>query len=254
MSESLLSAEPTEAAPEPAAETVTETAAETPERLDFVLDKYRAEGKTESEAALEQAKGYSEIRKQLGDFKGAPDEYEITLSDELKDAGMELDADSPLLEGVSALAKEMNMSQDGLNKLVGLYIENQMAETQAMEGGLADEMKALGSNGTARVEGINKYISANFDEDTVAAIQGMATTSESIKAIESMIGKSQGSPLGDIEVTPTPSVTETEVREMQFALDDFGNRKINTDPSFRKLYQQKSAMLWGNAEHNVTIG
>ena len=70
------------------------------DRYDFVLDKYRAEGRTESDSALEQAKGYNEIRKTLGGFTGAPESYEAALSEELTQAGVSLIADDPMLSQI----------------------------------------------------------------------------------------------------------------------------------------------------------
>jgi hypothetical protein len=41
---------------------------------------------------------------------------------------------------------------------------------------------------------------------------------------------------------------------MQFATDEHGNRKINTDPSFKADYQRKMKEFYGDSEHRIMVG
>ncbi len=232
----------------------TPPASDNPERLDFVLDKYRAEGRTEAEAMELQAKSYAELNTKFGSFTGAPEgDYEVAISEELAAEGIELDSDNELLKGVSELAKELNMSQEGFNKLVDLYLKNDLATMQAIDDRRGQEIQALGSNAGQRINAINAYISKNFDASTVEAIQMMATSSESIKALEALIQRGQSAPIAP-EAPAAPSVSESDVKAMQFELDANGNRRINTDPAFKKQYLEKMALLHGDAEYRQMIG
>lgn len=237
-------------------EAITETqeAATTEERYDFVLDKYRAEGRTEAEAMQLQAQSYSELQSKFGSFTGAPEEYEAVISEELTEAGVELVADDPMLEKAFELGKELNMSQEGMSKLINMYAEIQLAENKAYEEQRAENMKQLGNNASARIEGINKWIDANLDNETAQGLRGIATTAEGIKAIEQLISKTKSAPVAPQDSTPVPSVTPQEVQSMQFAKDEHGNRKINTDPEFKKEYQRKRDALYGTQEHRQMIG
>lgn len=236
------------------ATTETQETATTEERYDFVLDKYRAEGRTEAEAMQLQAQSYSELQSKFGSFTGAPEEYEAVISEELTEAGVELVADDPMLEKAFELGKELNMSQEGMSKLINMYAEIQLAENKAYEEQRAENMKQLGNNASARIEGINKWIDANLDNETAQGLRGIATTAEGIKAIEQLISKTKSAPVAPQDSTPVPSVTPQEVQAMQFAKDEHGNRKINTDPEFKKEYQRKRDALYGTQEHRQMIG
>lgn len=236
------------------ATTETQETPTTEDRYDFVLDKYRAEGRTEAEAMQLQAQSYSELQSKFGSFTGAPEEYEALISEELTEAGVELVADDPMLEKAFELGKELNMSQEGMSKLINMYAEIQLAENKAYEEQRAENMKQLGNNAAARIEGINKWIDANLDNETAQGLRGIATTADGIKAIEQLISKTKSAPVAPQDSTPVPSVTSQEVQAMQFAKDEHGNRKINTDPEFKKEYQRKRDALYGTQEHRQMIG
>ena len=248
MSDDIQTTEPVEATTE------TQETATTEERYDFVLDKYRAEGRTEAEAMQLQAQSYGELQSKFGSFTGAPETYEAVLSEELTEAGVELVADDPMLEKAFELGKELNMPQEGMSKLINMYAEIQLAENKAYEEQRAENMKLLGANASSRIDGINKWIDANLDNETAEGLRGIATTAEGIKAIEQLISKTKSAPVAPQDSTPVPSVTPQEVQAMQFAKDEHGNRKINTDPEFKKEYQRKRDALYGTQEHRQMIG
>lgn len=221
---------------------------------DFILDKYRTGDRTEQEALELQAKSYVDLNSRFGSFTGAPESYEAALSDELTEAGVELIPDDPMIEGAMELAKDLNMNQEGFSKLVNMYGQMQLAEFQALEQQKAEEMKALGSNAGQRIEGINNWINANMDAETAEGLQSVVTTAAGIKAVEQLIAKTKNAPVAPQDATPAPSVTAQEVQEMQFAKDEFGGRKINSDPNFRKEYEKKKNMLYGTGEHRQMVG
>jgi hypothetical protein len=77
--------ETTEAQPTDAdvvAQAVTEQT-EASNDFEFVLDKYRAEGRSDIDAAFEQAKAYKELQSKFGSFTGAPEAYELGLAEEI---------------------------------------------------------------------------------------------------------------------------------------------------------------------------
>lgn len=226
---------------------------ETPTKPDFLLDKYLAEGRSMEESIAEQAKGYGELQKRFGAFTGSPEEFELSLSDELKEAGAELSADDPLVQEAMKFAKESNMSQEGFNGLVNLYVEQQVAEAKALTEYKAEQMKELGSNAQARIENISQWGAKNLDGETFEALKGMATSAESVKAIEQLISK-----IGNGSVDPQDAQNNSgfgveELRKMQFEKDEHGNRKIQTDPEFRKRYNKLAAEVYPG-EHRQIVG
>lgn len=238
----------------PAAESPAAAAESTDEKFEFVADKYRAEGRSEQESLELQAKSYTELESKFGSFTGAPDDYKVELSDDLVESGIEVANDDPLIQKAMEFAKNSNMSQEGFNGMVGLYINQQLAEQQATNDIKADEIKSLGSNAQARLGTIDKYIAANFDSEIADGIRGMVTNAESVKAIEAIIQKSRSAPVAADETTAVPSVTAQEVKDMQFAKDEDGNRRINVDAAFKAEFKRKQAALYGDQPYRQTVG
>jgi hypothetical protein len=224
-------------------------------RYDFVLDKYRADGRSEAESLELQAKSYAELQSKFGAFTGAPEAYEVSLSDELIEAGVQLIDDDPMLANAQELAKELNMSQEGFGRLVNMYAEMQLAEHKAMEDQKAAEMAALGPNANQRIEGINNWIDANMDAETAEGLRGLVQSAAGINAVEQLIARTGKAPVAATQAQPAPSVTAAEVQAMQFEVDpNSGQRRIQVDPEFKKEYERKMAIVYGTGEHRQIIG
>ncbi|PCH98498.1 MAG: hypothetical protein COB84_01925 [Rhodobacteraceae bacterium] len=224
-------------------------------RHEFVLDKYRAEGRTEDQALAEQAKGYGELQTKFGSFTGSPEAYEVNLSDDIVEKGIEINSEDPLLVRAMEFAKASNMSQEGFNQMVNLHVENQLAEQQALTENKDSEFKGLGSNAQSRIDSVNSFISANFDAETVSAIQGMANSAESITAIEALIAKGRTAPIdGEGAEGDAIGVTADDIKAMQFETDDNGNRRIHTDKAFAAEFRKKQALLYGSDPFRQQIG
>jgi len=223
------------------------------EKHEFVLDKYRADGRSEHEALMLQAKSYTDLQSRFGSFTGAPDEYTTELSDELVEAGVELIADDPLMADAMEYAKAANMSQEGFNDLVDLYAKTQLAEHQAKEQQRAEEMKALGSNASQRIEAVNAWASANLDAQTLEGLQGVIQTADGFKAVEQLISMTKAAPVAPDATAPAPSISADEVHAMAQEKDAHGNRRINTDPEFKKEYWKKMNELHPGA-HRQMVG
>lgn len=222
---------------------------------EWLQSKYVTEGKSQEESIAEQAKAYTELSTKFGAFTGAPDEYtEVVLSDELKELGIEIDKDDPMLKAAQEFAKESNMSQEGLSGLVNLYAMQQVAEKKAEDEYKADQMKELGNNAEARITNIQQWASKNLDAETLAGLEGFATNAGAVKALEQII-KLTGNKSVDVDESKgNPGVDESEVKAMQFELDDHGNRRINTDKAFKAKYEKARNDLYGMEEHRQMIG
>lgn len=222
---------------------------------DWLQSKYIAEGKTQEESISEQAKAYTELSSKFGAFTGAPDEYtEVALSDELKELGIEIKADDPMLQAAKEFAKESNMSQEGLSGLVNLYAMQQVADQKANDEYKADQMKQLGNNAEARVTNIQQWASKNLDTETLAGLEGFATNAGAVKALEQII-KLTGAKSVDVDdSTSNSGIDESEIKAMQFELDDNGQRRINTDPAFKAKYKKALNDFYGQEENRQMVG
>lgn len=224
------------------------------EAPEWLQKKYLSEGRSQEESIIEQAKAYKELSSKFGSFTGAPEAYEVSLSDELKALGVELTENDPMMEAAQEFAKASNMNQDGFNQMINLYAMQQVAQNKAADELREAELKALGNNAQSRIENIQQWASKNLDSETLAGLEGFATNAGAVKAIEQLI-KMTGAKSMDVDnTTPAPGIDETEVRKMQFELDENGNRRIQTDKAFKAKYEKARNELYGTHEHREMIG
>lgn len=227
------------------------------DRPDWLLDRYMTEGRSVADATAEQAKGYNEIRGQLGSFTGAPDAYDFALSEELTSKGIELDLENPLIASFTEMAKESNMSNEMANKIVNMYVEGQYADSLAGtaddETFAADQMKLLGDSAQARVDNISKWITANMDPDSAKGLEDVATTADGVKAIEALIAKTRNAPLVTDDTKQANSISADELHRLQFATDENGNRKMSIDPEYRRMVEEKYSQLYPG-ENIIQVG
>ena len=236
-----------EAAPEAAPEAVQD-------KLDFVLDKYRKEGRTDQEAAIEQAKAYKELQSKFGAFTGAPDEYTIELPEEMADRiNMEDFADDPLIGEFKDMAKELGINGEAFNKLAALHFKGLLADQQSFEEIRKEEFEALGKNGARRLENISDWSKNNLDAETAKALEDALTSARAVGAIEALIAKTRNAGQVD-QVQPAPSISKQELSDMQMAKDEYGNPKMSTDKEYAAKVRGLYAQMYGNQPHNVTIG
>ncbi len=202
-------------------------------------------------------KSYNELSGKFGSFTGAPDTYDFSLSEELTANGVELNMDDPLVSQFSEMAKESGMNQEMANKMLNMYVEGQYADSltggEAEEARITEEMGLLGNDAQQRIDNINKWVTANMSPEAAKGLEDAATTAEGVKAIEALIAKTRNAPMVTEETASTSSISTEELHKLQFAKDDHGNRKMQTDPEYRKmvndLYSQKYP-----GEHNITVG
>jgi len=86
--------------------------------------------------ASDLGKAYSELEKRLGGFTGAPEAYDVS--------SLEIEGDTLLLNEMTAVAKELNMSQEGFNKFIGRLASASETENNMH---LEEQVKRLGKDG-----------------------------------------------------------------------------------------------------------
>lgn len=220
----------------------------------FVLDKYRAEGRTDQDAAFEQAKAYSELQKKFGAFTGAPDEYEFSIPEGAQDyISLDQLAEDPIYNDYKSIAKEIGLNNEGFNRLAELYIKGQMADLEAGEAVRAEEMKALGDNAQRRLDNISDWAKAQLDADDAQGLLDSLQSAAAVQAIEKVIAKTKNAP--QLQDTPAaPSIDGSKLREMMLAKDQYGNRKMTSDPAYAKEVNRLYAQLYGEEPHAIVRG
>lgn len=207
-----------------------------------------------NDAVLES---YNQLSSKFGSFTGAPDAYEFSLSEELAEKGVELDAENPLISQFTELAKEANMSADMANQLVNMFVEGQYADSlgaeEAETSRVTEEMAKLGDNAAQRVDNISKWANANLTPEQVEGLADATTTAAGVQAIEALIAKSRNASVVNEDAAPVSNISQAELQALQFAKDEHGNRKMATDPEYRKMVQQKFAEAMPG-ENVITVG
>ena len=220
----------------------SQTVADMIERPENVPEKFW-DSEAKSVRHDDVLESYNQLSSKFGAFTGAPESYEFSLSEELAENGVELDPDNPLISKFTEMAKESNMSSEMANQLVNMFVESQYADSlssgEAEEARIAEEMTKLGENAQRRVDNINNWAKANLSPEQVEGLSEAAGSANAVQAIEALIAKSKNAPMQSSEVRPANAVSADELRALQFAKDEHGNRKTHTDPEYRKMVQQK---------------
>lgn len=223
------------------------------DRPEYVPEKFWDSEKKEvrTEAAL---KSYGELERRFGAFKGAPDDYTITLSENLANEGLSVDTTDPVFTAAKEFAKNANMSQDGFNGMVELYAMQKLAEHKAEQAAMAADIASLGDNADRRIHNLEQWAGANLDQELLEGFKDMAISARAVRAMERIVSMTRNAPVSVNNASPSTGVSEAEVREMQFAKDEHGNRRIQTDPAFRAEYERKLKQAHGEEPFRQIIG
>lgn len=213
-------------------------------------------------SVAEQAKAYPELEKRFGSFTGAPESYEVPEAsvfaeniDLPEGVDFNLDKDDPLLQSFSAAAKDMGINQDGFNKLVGLYIQQQVNDYAATMTTAADQKKMLGDNADERLNNIARWGAANMDEDMFGKLTESLTTAAAVEAVEYLIGKTRNSSLPNpADVTPRPAVTKADYDEAMAAKGENGELLFFTDPVYRAKVEKMGKQVFGTQPTRQIMG
>ena len=229
-------------------ETTTETPAETSwqyaEGLNGEGDKpeWFKDGKYKSVA--DQAKAYAGLESKLGGFTGAPEEYEVSMPEDIE--GFEFAEGDQMMGDFQNWAKEKQLSQEGFTELLHMFVKNEYgAEGVSRE----SELKAIGDNAGQRLKNIDDFAKANLSEDEYEGILAATTTAAGVKAVEALIAKTRGLKIpaddGDIDAG---GISHSDIKERM------NDPRYQSDPAFRKETFKMYEKLFGKEPKRTTVG
>lgn len=195
------------------------------EKPEYLLPKFKS--------VADQAKSYSELEKRFGGFKGAPENYEVALPEELE-GKVAINADDPLLKGFMEVAKSSNMSQETFNQVLSSYA-NHMAQFSVNR---EAEIAKLGDGAQERLGRLNKWAQNNLSTEEVAVFQSMVTNAATVQLFEKI--KSKMSETSVPQVNARPTATMSEVHEMMR-----DPRYAAGDKNYRAAVQDKIRQITG---------
>lgn len=126
--------------------------------------------------ASDVGKSYVELQKKLGGFTGAPDKYDLT--------SLELDESQHLVQEITAVAKELNMSQDGLNKFLGRLASAQEAEKDVH---LDEQIKKLGPDGDRMLVEYKNWTKDYLKPEVREVVNEWIKTAEDLRAFNHLM-------------------------------------------------------------------
>ena len=185
------------------------------------------------------AKSWADLRKKISQGKHkAPEDgnYDTSAFGETPD-------DDPLRQHVLGWAKDYGISQSALDDLVGQVVEMGMGNAQQAEINTQEEMKLLGPNAEARINGMVKWASnlvnkGVWSTDDFEEFKVMGGTARGIAALEKLRASYEGRiPTETTPVEGTPSKEELQ----QLVADP----KYQTDPAYRKKVERAFQQVYG---------
>ena len=192
-----------------------------------------ANGKYESVSALET--GYSELQKsysqKLGGFTGAPEAY--ILSDGI-------DSNSRI-ESLQKWGMDNNLSNDALN---GIIAADQEASVVAQDNYVLYKKEILLNFEQKRITNKRDWGRANLGEENMEAFNAMVTSAKGVELFEKLSKMSQGTAAAQV-AQPKTMVDRDSIREMRFAMDNYGERKMSSDPQYRAKVEKMEAEFIG---------
>ena len=114
-------------------------------------------------------------------------------------------------------------------------------------------MGLLGDNAQQRVDNISNWAKANLTPEQVEGLGDATTTAAGVQAVEALIAKSRNAPMQTADTNPVTQIDMAELQTLQFAKDENGNRKMQSDPEYAKMVRAKFAQAMPG-ENIITVG
>ena len=177
---------------------------------------------------------YKELEKRLGSNAGAPETYDPKEY-------AELFAETPLLPNLTNKAKELKLSQETFEAVLGEFATYQ----KSLMPNIDEEMKKLGDNPQRRLDTVNQWATNHLSEKAIETLGKISYTAEVVELMDELrqmhFNTSSKVPTGSqaAEKFKPLSVSEVE-QEMQS-----NYKRYTDDPNYRAEIQRKFAQAVG---------
>lgn len=199
------------------------------ERPEWLKDKYKT--------AADQAKAYNELDKKLGNFKGAPEEYDTSIPD-MPD--FQFEQGDPMLDDFLKLAKESNASQEFVTKALAHYVKSQQFYSPDPE----QEIQKIGVNAKAEISQLSEWASQRLDKNEMEVFKGMVTTAESFKVLQKLRRAATSQPEVSVDRKTAVNNGMAQISERQLN-EMIADPRFSTDPLYRKEVEAHAQRIWG---------
>lgn len=172
----------------------------------------------------EQAKGWGELRKKLGGFTGAPEEYN---SDKFKDA---LDPAHDAFTKFAGLAKDLNMNQEGFEKVMDMFVEHNASSSPDTE----KFIKELPPEKKEELKVLNQWALNSFSDKEYDILDSMVTDETSLNLMIKLSKMNREHPFPTTKSATTSMTREDIGRRMKDNWDDYVTNKNGFRDEIRK--------------------
>lgn len=179
----------------------------------------------------DQAKAYNEAQKKLGAFKGAPQEYDLSLPDF---PDVKFDSNSPYMADFLESAKKNNVSQEYVREMLTHYVKMQFANKPDPK----KELEKLGPNAAQDIKSLENWARNNLSDNEIGVFKDMITSADAVRVFEKirrLVNRADTTPASN----SLPRENIQDVRQM------IHDPRYNTDESFRNKVRERLAQLSG---------
>jgi len=199
------------------------------------------QGKYDSVSALE--KGYTELQSSyskktqeyqeaMSGLTGAPEAYEFNEGVSISD-------------GMQNYARDNNFSNEALNNLAEAYQSDKAAANEAF---YTEQRELLGKDADTRLTNVQDWAKANLGADVMDTFKGMISSAASVEMFENIMKMNSGTAPAQV-AQPKTMVDKDTITSMRFAKDEFGRRKMSSDPAYRaKVEAMESEYIGGGGK------
>lgn len=193
-------------------------------RPEFLKEKYKT--------VADQAKAYVEVEKKLGAFKGAPEQYDLSLEGY---PDLKFSQDDPMFKDFLEGAKKNGVSQEYVTELLSTY-------AQALTANIPDpdaELQKLGPNGKQDLQILSQWANNTFSPSEVNIFNNMLTTADAVRFFEKVRSMTTEPPVAQ---PSSSSVTRETVDQVKQLVND---PRYDKDPTFRDEVRMRMANAMG---------
>ena len=189
----------------------------------------------------DQAKAQGELRKKLGAFTGAPEEYDLNVPEGFDSES--ISDEDPLLVNFAEMAKEANMNQETFDKVVGLFLSNNQEgdarQQEINEAYQKEQLEEIGPDYQEKINHMDQFLKNNFSESSADQFKNVITDAATMKAFMELADKMGNRKILNAQSAPQSSYTR-EDHILAMADPRFG-----TDRAYRMATLAKGKTVYG---------
>lgn len=191
------------------------------ERPDWMPVKYKK--------ASDVGKAYQELEKKLGAFTGAPERYDLSK--------LEIDENDLIVKELSAVAQEMNMSQEGLEKFMGRFAS---AADTANGSYLEEQVARLGKDGERELVQFKNALKDNFVPEEAELVKDWVRTADDLRVFNRIMAHSKMSVVPTQHTMAMANHFESEA-DLRKELNK-NVQRYDSDKAYQKDWSNRMAM------------